>query len=121
MSHEFHVAGVSFRPGYPDNIFVLQSWFMDNQLVNGDGLMLPRALLVREPDNRHDPNAIRVEVPGLPEEFIGYVPAAIAASRVHDIDAGLVNPWAAVSQVLVSPENPSRPGVVLKVWWRDER
>ena len=41
--------------------------------------------LVREPDNPHDPNAIRVELAGL---YLGYVPRHIAKDLAPQIDAG---------------------------------
>ena len=41
--------------------------------------------LVREPDNPHDPNAIRVELSGL---YLGYVPRYIAKNLAPQMDAG---------------------------------
>ena len=41
--------------------------------------------LVREPDNPHDPNAIRVELAGL---YLGYVPRDIAKDLAPQVDAG---------------------------------
>ena len=41
--------------------------------------------LVREPDNVHDPNAIRVELAGL---YLGYVPRYIAKDLAPQMDAG---------------------------------
>ncbi len=41
--------------------------------------------LVREPDNPHDPNAIRVELAGL---YLGYVPRYIAKDLAPEMDAG---------------------------------
>ena len=41
--------------------------------------------LVREPDNPHDPNAIRVELGGL---YLGYVPRQIAKKLAPQMDAG---------------------------------
>ena len=41
--------------------------------------------LVREPDNPHDPNAIRVEVGGL---YLGYVPRHIAKDLASEMDNG---------------------------------
>ena len=41
--------------------------------------------LVREPDNPHDPNAIRVELAGL---YLGYVPRYIAKDLAPQMDAG---------------------------------
>jgi len=41
--------------------------------------------LVREPDNPHDPNAIRVELAGL---YLGYVPRHIAKDLAPQMDGG---------------------------------
>jgi hypothetical protein len=41
--------------------------------------------LVREPENSHDPNAIRVEVAGF---FLGYIPKDVAKSLAPLMDAG---------------------------------
>jgi len=41
--------------------------------------------LVREPDNTHDPNAIRVEIGGL---YLGYVPRHIAQNLAPEMDKG---------------------------------
>jgi hypothetical protein len=41
--------------------------------------------LVREPDNPHDPNAIRVEIGGL---YLGYVPRRIAKDLAPQMDTG---------------------------------
>ena len=42
--------------------------------------------LVREPDNEHDPNAIRVALAGV--IYMGYVPKDIANDLASQIDAG---------------------------------
>ena len=42
--------------------------------------------LVREPDNQHDPNAIRVALFG--EFFMGYIPKEIAVQLAPLMDAG---------------------------------
>jgi hypothetical protein len=41
--------------------------------------------LVREPDNTHDPNAIRVELVGL---FLGYIPRELAKKLAPMMDEG---------------------------------
>lgn len=43
--------------------------------------------LVREPDNRHDSNAIRVALTGI--AFMGYVPKEIAKDLAPKMDAGI--------------------------------
>lgn len=44
---------------------------------------LHKAVLVHEPENPHDPNAVRVDAAG---RKIGYIPAAIAAALAPVID-----------------------------------
>lgn len=48
-----------------------------------------RAKLVREPDNPHDPNAIRVEAPFIRGEKLGYIPRTEAAVFAPEIDSGI--------------------------------
>lgn len=48
-----------------------------------------RIKLVREPDNPHDPNAIRVEAPFVHGEKIGYIPRTEAAVFAPEIDSGI--------------------------------
>ena len=43
--------------------------------------------LVREPDNQHDPNAIRVALFG--EFFMGYIPKEISRELAPMMDAGI--------------------------------
>jgi single-stranded-DNA-specific exonuclease len=43
--------------------------------------------LVREPNNPHDPNAIRVEIGGL---YLGYVPRHIAKDLAPQMDDGKI-------------------------------
>jgi len=48
-----------------------------------------RAKLVREPDNPHDSNAIRVEAPFIRGEKLGYIPRTEAAVFAPEIDSGI--------------------------------
>ena len=48
-----------------------------------------RAKLVREPDNPHDSNAIRVEAPFIRGEKLGYIPRTDAAVFAPEIDSGI--------------------------------
>jgi hypothetical protein len=41
--------------------------------------------LVREPDNEHDTNAIRVQVAG---RYLGYIPRQVAKDLAPELDAG---------------------------------
>ena len=55
--------------------------------------------LVREPDNPHDPNAIRVELAGL---YLGYVPRHIAKDLAPKMDAG----WNLIALFVSRNEHP---------------
>lgn len=48
-----------------------------------------RTKLVREPDNPHDSNAIRVEAPFIDGEKLGYIPRTEAAVFAPQIDSGI--------------------------------
>ncbi len=62
--------------------------------VKADGAVLS-AMLVREPTNRFDPNAIAVIVGanmmggiGAPEQHVGFIPGPLAAKWAPKMDAG---------------------------------
>ena len=48
-----------------------------------------RVKLIREPDNPHDPNAIRVEAPFVRGKKLGYIPRTEAAVFAPELDAGI--------------------------------
>lgn len=105
------VAGVSFRPGYPDSLLRLH----DLESAHGQGAELTTAILVPEPENRYDANAIRVQVPALGEGddgHIGYVPASLC-EQVHEMLAG-GRVRASVS-TRVHPHHTDRPGCDLQI------
>jgi len=97
------VVGVSFNPDYPANIWSLSTDpFLMNTLCN----------LVREPQNEHDPNSIRVDIGGKP---VGHIPRLIAIIIAPRMDKG--ETWLAqIAGINVSPENTNQPGVKLKIW-----
>ena len=105
---ETSVAGVTFRVEYPQNLYKIGSL----TALNNRPLM---ATLVREPDNEHDQNAIRVMVDN---EHVGYIPAKLAKRMSEEIDNG--EPWiGVVDRMIVSPENPEQPGLRIRVFRRD--
>jgi predicted metallopeptidase len=104
---EVPVAGVTFRPGYPKNL-----WDIAGAMVEVFG-KTPRviATLVREPQNEHDPNAIKVLVAA---EHVGYIPSREAGGLAPLMDAG--ERWCGlVDRLVISPENPEQPGLRVKV------
>ena len=121
----FKTVGVSFAPDYPDNLVRLrESWERRWLMTPADfgdyygsqeapeGLS---AVLVRRPDNPHDPNAVEVHVPEV--GMVGHVPAkgaGLAAKLARELDADVV--WhAEVEDVLIHPDHPDRPGITVKV------
>ena len=100
---EVAVAGVTFRPDYPKNV-----WALSAQMV-----MYPVPVtLVREPNNEADSNAIKVMVR---EQEVGYIPALTAGQLAKEIDNG--ETWRGVlDRIVVSPSNPEQPGIRIKVF-----
>lgn len=106
------VVGVSFRPTYPDNLYALDEAWQRSVLDNDEPLA---AVLVRELDNTHDPNAVAVHVPALGEEWghIGYLVAPIAARLAPEMDSG--DRWGGeVVNVLIDPDFLDRPGISIR-------
>lgn len=100
------VAGVTHVDGYPDNLLRLLE-VDEARGVSGEGIA---AVLLREPDNPADPDAIRVDVPAIGP--IGYVPRDVAAILAHALDAG-ARFVVEVVRVRVHPEATHRPGITI--------
>lgn len=96
----YPVVGLSFIPGYPENI---------HRLNDGDYV-----LLIRNPHNKYDSNAIEVHTL---DGMLGHIPKEVAAKLAPRIDDG-AQFKANVYQVRVSPENPNNPGldILLREW-----
>ena len=101
------VVGVSFVPGYPDNLHSLAS-AADAATLAGEQLI---AVLHRNPANEYDTNAVEVHVPALGDAgFIGHLTRPIVARMAPEMDAGAI--WhAAVVNVLIDPDHLDRPGI----------
>lgn len=112
-TRKIRVAGVTFRENYPDNLRQLDKLCDD---LDEDQEYFP-VELVRDPENSHDPDAIKVLVPALATYFdpwVGFVPAEDAAKWAPKMDAGATY-RAYVSGVKVSSENPDKPGLEIIV------
>lgn len=96
------VAGVTFAPGYPQNLLALLGPLEDGPIV---------ASLTREPDNEFDPCAVRVDVGGEP---IGHLSRPLAARMAADLDADASSWTAVLSTVLINPGHPDRPGAEIQ-------
>lgn len=109
------VVGVSFCDGskgtpYPDNLYRLEAAYAEHMLKDTPERV--PALLIRNPANEHDANAIEVHVPSV--GMIGHVARDLAARLAPCLDAG--ERWQAqVGQVLINPDHPDRPGILIDV------
>lgn len=102
------VVGVSFVKGYPDNITSL------DELVSTQA-ELTTVVLIRNPKNQYDTNAIEVHVPALGEHgMIGHLERPIAARMAPEMDAG-AQFVAGVESVLINPNHPDRPGISINI------
>lgn len=104
------VVGVTFVEGYPDNLLALHEMC--------EGLDLEReslaVVLVRNPDNEHDSNAIQVHLPADDIGMLGHLPAQMAARLAPELDAGV--PWLAeLFQVLINFDHMDRPGISIRL------
>lgn len=115
----FKVVGVSFVEaseeslGYPLNILSLRDITdrVDPLVLEREGLAV---VLIRNPDNQYDPNAIQVHVPQDGIGMIGHVPGPIAARLAPELDAG-VRWQSQIFQVLVHIDHMDRPGISVRI------
>lgn len=120
---EFKAVGMTFRQVdgenvYPANLLRLADEFEARQFDDvrgtgsGSGDVAIPLVLIRDPDNEHDPNAVEIHAPALGRgdiAFIGFVPAWLAEKLAPTIDRGDV--WEArLDRVLISPDHPDKPG-----------
>lgn len=96
--------GVSFRPGFPENLHALARAYAQTP---GTG----EASLVREPENPADRNAVAVIAGGA---HVGFLPANLAARLAPEMDRG-AQFRVTDAEVLITPEFPERPGLLLSV------
>jgi hypothetical protein len=104
------VVGVSFVPGYPDNLLDLELADSKAQIA-GEPLAV---VLRRNPKNEYDSNAIEVHVPALGEHgMVGHLTRPIAQRMAPELDAG--ERWLAeVESVLIDPDHLDRPGISIR-------
>jgi hypothetical protein len=109
VTDSLRVVGVTFVPSYPDNLLALARVLAQ---AEADGSQEGVAVvLIRNPNNEHDPNAIEVHVPALGQ--IGHVPRELAAEMAPRLDAG-EKVIAAVVSVRIQEGHEDRPGVIVR-------
>jgi len=97
------VVGISFSNNYPDNIFAIAEKVATKTAY---------CKLVREPNNEHDTNSVRVDINDV---AIGHLPRLIAMILAPSIDKG--NTWLAeVDSIVISSQNMNQPGLKISVW-----
>ena len=97
------VRGCTFAEGYPDTLHRLAELADDP----------PTVRLMRDPDNEHDPNAIKV-ICVAAGGAIGHLPRRFAARLAPLMDRG-VEPVAVFDGVRIHPDHLDRPGLDLIV------
>ncbi|HXG72126.1 MAG TPA: HIRAN domain-containing protein [Gemmatimonadaceae bacterium] len=98
--------GVTFGENYPDDLHAL------SDIYALPGSEKVAAVLLREPENPYDPNAIAVHVPALGNR-IGHIPRDLAVRLAPEMDDG--RHWLAqVEEILVTPGQEHQPGCLLR-------
>ena len=109
LSHTKHVnvVGVTFVDTYPHNLIALRDAEADAE-ARGERLTV---VLVRNPANPHDVNAVEIHIPALGEmAMIGHLARDVAAKVAPRMDAG--DRFACeVSWVRINPDHLDRPGI----------
>lgn len=108
------VAGVSFLPNYPDCLHRLRH-HVDDAVTAGEPLPI---MLIREPNNEHDSNAIAVHLP-MAGHSLGHIPRAIAKRLAVRMDSGETYAGELID-VPIDPQHPDRPGLEIAIWAVDK-
>lgn len=104
------VAGVSFTPNYPKNLHKLK------EIQTNTGNEHLTVVLIRNPTNQYDTNAIEVHVPALGNNgMVGHVAAPVAAQLAPAIDAGTPI-QSDIFAIQINPTHPDRPGLEIRIW-----
>jgi hypothetical protein len=103
------VAGLSFRgDAYPANVYEIERLIVQQLLGHHEeGLA---AVLIPEPDNAYDANAMQVHVPAI-DQMVGYVPRQIAARMQIMLRDGYVPRDCMVYATRIHPDHPGNPGL----------
>lgn len=113
----FPIVGLTFVPGYPENVYRLEA-IVSAQFLKSDRFEPLPVVLKRNPANEHDPNAVEVHVPAI-DSMVGHVPRHVAARLARVLDEG-VRFRAELSDVRLHPEHPENPGLTVTVYRIEE-
>lgn len=103
------VVGVTFTRGYPNNLHLLRD--IEQQAVAENRAEWLSVVLVRNPANPHDTNAVEVHVPALGDmAMIGHLARDVAARLAPLLDQG-VKFHSYLSGVRINPNHMDRPGI----------
>lgn len=105
--HKFKVVGMTFVPGYPENLLGLARIEAENPSAT-EGFA---AVAIRNPKNPYDANAIELHVTSV--GMIGHVPRQIAAEIAPTMDAGQnyhVRVWSSID-----PAHLDKPGALAEL------
>lgn len=118
---EFKAVGLTFVGTYPENLQRAHDEIVAREQTVGWAFLTEDApptglpvVLVRNPDNEYDENAVEIHLPFLGRRtgMVGHVPADLAAKLAPSMDRG--DEWVArLERVLVNPEHPDRPGALI--------
>lgn len=105
------VVGVTFARGYPSNLLLLRDIAAQAEL-DGERLAV---VLVRNPANAHDANAVEVHVPALGDmAMIGHIDRENAARLAPRMDGG-DRFLAEVAWARIDPAHTDRPGIDISI------
>ena len=105
------VVGVTFVPAYPNNLHMLAQ--VANDMPGSEHLAV---VLVRNPANPYDANAIEVHVPALGTDMamIGHVDRHNAARLAPLLDQG-IRFHTSITGVRINPNHMDRPGIDVSI------
>jgi hypothetical protein len=102
------VVGVTFAEGYPNTVARIADLTAGGETVPGK--------LMRDPNNPHDPNAVKV-VCVAAGGHIGHLPRNVAAQLAPVLDRG--TEYAVLVESVEHPNHPTNPGIQVRLERKD--
>lgn len=104
------VVGLTFQDGYPGTIHQLRDLTETGFLAQDESVAV---VLIRDPENQYDPNAVEVHVPVI-GAMVGHLSREIAARLAPHLDADVkFNTY--VDGVRVDAAHPDNPGLDVRI------